>query len=142
MYESAFDVEWTELSREDAMFRAYALGVDAALGNDHPQEIERLAAETSRPLVEIAYDEGKSVAEDRLRSDEDSAAQESSENSDREWTLWDDLVETRREDPDAFEMVRVPERRSDLPGALSRPDLLEPADRDVDAIRLPKFLFE
>lgn len=142
MYESSFDVGWTTLSREEAMFRAYALGVDAALDNDHPDEVDRLAKETSRALVEIAYDEGKSVAEDRLRSGEDVSTSESDGRSDRAWQLWEDLVETRRDDPAAFEMVRVPEHRTDLPGALSRPGLLETPDRNVDAILLPKFLFE
>lgn len=142
MYETSFDDEWTTLSREAAMFRAYALGVDAALGNEHPAEVDRLARETSRPLVEIAYDEGKSVAEERLAAGENGSSPESTDPTDREWKLWEDLVETRRDDPDAFELIRVPDHRTDLPGALSRPGFLDPTDRDVESIRLPKFLFE
>lgn len=142
MYETAFDVDWTALSREDAMFRAYALGVDAALGNDHPEEVERLARETSRPLVQLAYDEGKSVAEEELRSGDEVTGPEAYRGPDGAWRLWEDLVEARRDDPESLELVRVPTSRTDLPGALSRPDFLDPHGRDVDAIRLPRFLLK
>ncbi|MGM0399528.1 MAG: hypothetical protein ACQEQY_11150 [Halobacteriota archaeon] len=142
MYETAFDVEWASLSREDAMFRAYALGVDAALGNDHPREVERLARETSRPLVQLAYDEGKSVAEEELRTGDEVAGPEAYEGTDGGWWLWKELVERRRENPESLELVRVPTSRTDRPDALSRPAFLDPHDRDVDAIRLPRFLLE
>lgn len=141
MYERAFDQDWDELSREDAMLRAYALGVDAALGTDHPEAVERLARETSRPLVQLAYDEGKSVAEEALRtgSGSDRAAYR---GSDGKWRLWEELVESRRTDPAALELVSVRTTRTDLPSALSRPEFLDPHHRDVDAIRLPRFLLE
>ncbi|MFW6265156.1 MAG: hypothetical protein ACOC2A_00085 [Halanaeroarchaeum sp.] len=142
MYETAFDVDWVTLSREDAMLRAYALGVDAALGNDHPEEVDRLSRETSRPLVQLAYDEGKSVAEEELRAGNESGEPDAYRGGGGQRQLWKELVERRRADPESFELVRVPTSRTDRPGALSRPDFLEPDDRNVDAIELPRFLLE
>lgn len=141
MYEDSFDRDWTELAREDAMFRAYALGVDAALGTDHPEEVERLARETSRPLVQLAYDEGKSTAEEHLQGTTGGSEAEFS-GSGGAVRLWEELVESRREDAAAFELVRVQQRQTDLPSALSRPGMLDRDDRDVEAIRLPRFLLE
>ncbi|AKH96643.1 hypothetical protein [Halanaeroarchaeum sulfurireducens] len=141
MYGEAFDDDWTSLDREEAMFRAYALGVDAALGNDHPERVNRLAREASRALVQLAYDEGKSVAEDELRSgDGEAEAADRDGASARE--IWEELVEERRNDPKAQQLVRVSESRNDVPAALSRPEFLDLHSRDADALRLPRFLLE
>lgn len=143
MYESAFDPDWTSLTREVAMFRAYAIGVDAAFGNRHEDELDRLMRETSRPLVQLAYDEGKSRAEDAIgeyRSEGGSRAGFTPSAFDDE--IWDRLVEARREDPANFELVRVSRSRTDLPGALDRPSLLERQSRDVSAIEVPRFLLQ
>ena len=142
MYDESFDTEWTALARDEAMFRAYAIGVDAALGIDHPEEVERLARETSRPLVQLAYDEGKSVAEDRLQAGSEGADRDEYRGPDGALQLWDDLVEARRGDSEAFEMVRVNSRQTDVPSALSRPEMLDRPNDDVEAVRLPKFLLE
>lgn len=141
MYDETFDRGWSELAREDAMFRAYALGVDAALGTDHPEEVERLARETSRPLVQLAYDEGKSTAEEHLQGSA-GGSEAGFDGPGGASRLWEELVESRREDAAAFELVRVQRRQTDLPSALSRPGMLDRGDRDVEAIRLPRFLLE
>lgn len=143
MYESAFDRDWTSLTREAAMFRAYAIGVDAAFGNRHEDELDRLMRETSRPLVQLAYDEGKSRAEDAIgerRSGADTRGRFSP--SEFDYDIWERLVEARREDPANFELVRVPRSQTDLPGALDRPSLLERQSRDVSAVELPRFLLQ
>ena len=141
MYGESFDDEWTSLEREQAMFRAYALGVDAALGNDHPERTNRLARETSRPLVQLAYDEGKSAAEDALRSGDDET-----EAAVRDGTIareiWEELVEERRNDPEATELVSISESRTDRPSALSRPEFLDSHTRNADQFQLPRFLLE
>jgi hypothetical protein len=142
MYDESFDTDWTALARDEAMFRAYAIGVDAALGIDHPEEVERLARETSRPLVQLAYDEGKSVAEERLQADGGGDDRDEYRGPDGTHRLWNDLVEARRDDSEAFEMVRVSRRQTDRPGALSRPELLDRPNDGVEAVRLPKFLLE
>ncbi|MFB6082262.1 MAG: hypothetical protein ABEJ67_05515 [Halanaeroarchaeum sp.] len=140
MYRSAFDTEWSGLDREEAMFRAYALGVDAALGTDHPEEVERLMRETSRPLVQLAFDEGKSRAEEAVRESERSPTDEVFRPSERDWEIWEELVVERKDDPSSFETVRVRPSRIDRPRALDRPSLLDRTDRDVTAVELPRFL--
>ncbi|MFB6070330.1 MAG: hypothetical protein ABEJ76_04840 [Halanaeroarchaeum sp.] len=142
MYHSTFDTEWESLDREEAMFRAFALGVDAALGTENPEEVERLRRETSRALVQLAYDEGKSRAEAAVREADGSPESSVFRPTERDWDIWRDLVETRRGDPESLEMVRVSRSRTDLPAALDRPSLLDRHPRDVDAIRLPRFLLE
>lgn len=143
MYESAFDTDWETVSREEAMFRAFALGVDAALGTDHPDELARLVHATNRTLVQFAYDEGTSRAEDAVRGAGDAIAEDDPfRPTPQDWAIWNRLVEAKRDEPAAFEMVRVAPSRTDLPGALGRPGFLDRADRDVEAIRLPRFLLE
>ncbi|MFB6134048.1 MAG: hypothetical protein ABEJ55_03585 [Halanaeroarchaeum sp.] len=137
MWESAFDADWESLSREEALFRAYALGVDAALGADHPAVVERLSREASRPLVQLAYDEGRSVGAEELPAARVDANDDSRPPS---AIVWDRLVEEKRDDEAAFELVRVTDSRIDLPGALSAPGFLDGPSSDVDAIRLPRFL--
>ncbi|MFB6094354.1 MAG: hypothetical protein ABEJ77_05380 [Halanaeroarchaeum sp.] len=141
MYEETFDREWRSLAREEAMFRAYALGVDAALGEEHPEEVDRLARETSRPLVQLAYDEGRSAAEERLGAG-DSPPDDATEGATRERRLWRDLVEDRRDEAGALDLVPVAGNRLDPPGALSRPGALDPPDDEVGSIRLPRFLLD
>jgi len=142
MYEAVFETDWESLTRENAMFRAYALGVDAALGNDHPEELTRLVRETSRTLVQLAYDEGKSMAAEEIRNSDYDPAQEIFRPTENDWSIWDDLIEARRSDPESFELVDVPRSATDLPAALSRPAFLDRNDKPVESIRLPKFLFE
>lgn len=141
MYDEYFD-DWESLSREDAMLRAYGLGVDAVLGNAHPGEVDRLKREASRPLVELAFDEGKSAAEEKIQGSGPAGIVDDFEAGDRDWSLWEDLVESRRDDPESMELVRVPSRQTDVPDALSRPGLLDANYRDVEAVELPRFLLE
>lgn len=137
MYEEAFEADWQSLSREEALFRAYALGVDAALGTDHPGIVEQLARESSRPLVQMAYDEGRSIGADELRSARLEAGDDPRPPS---AIVWERLVEEQRDDESAFELVRVTDSRLDLPGALSAPGFLDRPGDEVDAIQLPRFL--
>lgn len=98
------------------MFRAYTLGVDAAFGNEHPEELQRLHREYHRGLIQIAFDEGKSGASDVFDSRGYTPEEDpyEFEPSDYDWELWDQLVTEHREDEDAFELVRV-ERSHDFP---------------------------
>lgn len=124
------------------MFRAYALGVDAAFGNEHPDELQRLYREFHRGLIQIAFDEGKSRASDVFDAQGYTPEEDpyEFEPSDDDWELWDQLVTERREDEDAFELVRVERSHDSLPAALDRPELLGRRNDTVDSIRLPRFL--
>lgn len=143
MYEEHFDRDWESLTQEEAMFRAYALGVDAAFGNEHPEERRRLNREFHRGLIQIAFDEGKSRATDAFDDrgyDPEAAGGFEFEPSEYDWDLWEELVTDRREEEGAFDRVRVERSRDSLPAALDRPDFLDrPSDR-TESIYLPRFL--
>ena len=138
MYDRHFESDWESLSQEAAMFRAYALGVDAALGNEPGGEFRALERAHHRALIQIAFDEGKSDAEAALQ---DSLVQSTGEEAaDRERQVWDRLVAETETEPAAMESVSVPRSRVDLPSNLSLPDLLGRPQNDPDRIELPRFL--
>ncbi len=101
MYEHTYDTDWRELSRREAIDRAFALGVAAGCGSPRPAELDRILEEIrgayDRSFVELAYDEGRTKA---LEAPE-SAAED----------VWNRLVD----ESGAPRAVPVPEA---LPGAL------------------------
>jgi len=109
VYESTFSAEWSELPRDEAVRRAYALGVAAACGHDNREEYEAIKAAADstydRSLIELSFDQGKSQA-----------LQLQSSGSDDEH-IWDQLVESST--------VQLPERDGGLPDALAPADLLD-----------------
>lgn len=135
MYEDTFGTDWTSIDdREEAVRRAFALGVAARLGERHPGELDRINAEVDtsydRSFVELAYHEGRNKAGDHEAVDEHQHEQ-----------VWEDLVENSQ----AY--------RPDLPGgedddeeAGGPPDLLERVEPDSrvddsrEAVQRPKFL--
>ena len=143
MYEDSFSTDWDgdEMDREEAIWRAYALGVAAALGEQHPEEYRQIVAATGRSLVEMAYDEGKSSAADldsRLASG--TAEEDVSEFPSRERAVWSKLISYREEGGDGVATSGGGRDRDDLPEFLYRidPDAL---DRDdLSRLRLPEFL--
>lgn len=137
MYDRHFETGWSSLSQEAAMFRAYALGVDAALGNDHEAELLALERAHHRGLIQIGFDEGFADAESALR---EMRAEGTAAPDDREKHVWDRLVAETETEEGALEPVSVPRSRVDLPTSLSLPDLLERPQNDPDRIELPRFL--
>ena len=131
MYEETFGTDWSSLARDEAIRRAFALGVAASLGHPDPEEYDRVAAEIDssydQSLVELAYSRGRNRGQHE-RSDADSPE-----------AVWSTLVETDDVvDPD------VPERdhygpASNPPKALSNRG---PAGERTGAIDLPAFLRE
>ncbi|MFB6110848.1 MAG: hypothetical protein ABEJ60_08275 [Halodesulfurarchaeum sp.] len=143
MYDRHFEGDWEELDQETAMFRAFALGVDSALGVEHPDEYERLQRAHHRGLIQIAFEEGQSRAREHIadRGLDAGTSGTEFEPGDPEWAVWEELVVEREADPDAFESVSVSRSQLDLPAALSRPSFLEgPTDR-TEQLTLPRFLF-
>jgi hypothetical protein len=142
MYDREFDSAWDDLSQEAAMFRAYALGVDAALGIEHPEELNALMQAHHRGLVQIAFDEGRTDAESALedRTATGGGTGTEFEPGDREYAVWDRLVLDRAEDPSAVDAVEVPASRLDLPSALDLPDLLDRPKTEPELVRIPRFL--
>ncbi|MBS3761460.1 MAG: hypothetical protein KGY43_08340, partial [Halodesulfurarchaeum sp.] len=132
-----------KMTQEAAMFRAFALGVDAALGQTHEGELEALQREHHRGLVQIAFDEGQTRARETLRERGGSTGSPNGsgfEPGDPEWDVWEDLIVETESDTEAFEAVDVPRSRLDLPDALDKPGFLDRPGASDDRITLPRFI--
>lgn len=143
MYEDSFSTDWDgdDLDREEAVWRAYALGVAAALGDRHPGEYRELVAAAGRSLVEMAYDEGKTSAADldsRLASGD--ADVDDHEFPSRERAVWSKLVSHRGTAGGDVESGDDSRDRVDLPEFLHRIDLDSTDGDDLSRLRFPDFL--
>ncbi|MFC6716171.1 hypothetical protein ACFQGT_08325 [Natrialbaceae archaeon GCM10025810] len=129
MYEDTYGTDWEEIDdREEAVERAYALGVAAQLGERYPDELERLvdAVPTTydRSFVELAYQKGRDEARARAA------------DVDTDEELWEELVEPEPiDDPETYDV-----------GHAEFPDSLEGFDVDTlppdttEALKRPTFM--
>jgi hypothetical protein len=144
MYDESFSRDWDgdDLDREEAVWRAYALGVAAALGEQNREEYRELVTAVGRPLVEMAYDEGKTSAanlDSRLAAGESDL--DPAEFPSREDAVWSKLISYREESgDDSFADGGDGSERLDLPDLLGRVDLDSLDREDLDRLRLPEFL--
>jgi hypothetical protein len=133
LYERAFEASWAALDKNSATERAYALGVAAATGEFHREELEAIRAEMDtsykKSLVDLAYEEGKNEVTEYLDRHDGADDQ----------AVWATLVEgeTTVVDPDD-----VPDDgRLGLPHAVDRIEALEKPDLSrTDAVDRPDFL--
>lgn len=144
MYDEYFSRDWEsgELDRDEAIERAFALGVAAECGEEHEAEYRRLVAVAGRALVQMAFDDGRSRAKDRryeLRREE-SGDGESVEFPDRDAEIWSSLIEYETGRESALERHTRPIKRLDVPGLLRRFDLSSTRPDDLGRLRLPEFL--
>lgn len=144
-YERHFSTDWDSLSRDEAMVRAYALGVAEALGDEYPEEYERLLAADKRALIEMAYNEGRRKAL-HLESEIEAESSEPDGPEEREHRVWNRLLAYH--EPDADEAVEPaepassrPRSRIDVPATLERMDLLDQPGDDLERLGLPDFLY-
>jgi hypothetical protein len=132
-YERAYGKDWDALDKDEAIDRAYALGVAASLGEYHPDELDRLRAEMdtsyTTSVVELAFDEGKNEAR---------AVDVPADGDDGD-PIWAELVEG--------ETVTVAEDevptggRDGLPDAIDKIDALDrPTPSKNEAVEKPDFL--
>jgi len=130
-YETAFESDWTHLDREEAVERAYALGVGEAMGEFAREEFERVRAEMDsayqKSLVDLAFEEGKTEGKEvRVAADDEEEP-------------WRTLVEgeTVTVDPED-----VPTGgRNALPEALDGVEALDrPTPNENEAVDKPDFL--
>lgn len=126
MYDRTFGTDWAEadLSREEALDRAFALGVAAGCGRERPEELDRILeafpGAYERSMIELAFDEGRTKA-----------LEVPAEEPDAVWTELVDGVGTPRTHP-------LP---SALPGALSELMLTRsPRTGPPSSLDLPEFL--
>jgi hypothetical protein len=106
MYESSFSLDWEHLSRDEAVKRAFALGVAAACGVANREEYDRVKATADtaydRSLVELSFDQGRTQALQLESSGTESDA------------IWDQIVVSSTDDQ--------------ADGNSSAPDILGPAE--------------
>ncbi|MFB6183939.1 MAG: hypothetical protein ABEI96_05235 [Haloarculaceae archaeon] len=131
-YERVYGTDWDELDGDEAVERAYALGVAESMGEYDREELQRLAAEVDsayrRSLVELAFEEGRKEAKEFDRSSD--APSE---------TAWHSLIEG--------ETVTISEDdvptggRDGLPETLDSVDALDrPNPGENEAVDRPDFL--
>ena len=135
MYAAELGTDWTDLSRDEVLHRAYALGVAAAMGERHPDEYDRLRAtvDTSyeRSMVELAYREGRQEANEFRQTASDADAT----------TMWRTLVDGESTPLETVVDRRRPPSRFDLPPSLARTTLLDrPRADGRDRLSIPDFL--
>lgn len=143
-YERHFSTDWDSLSRDEAMVRAYALGVAEALGDEYPEEYERLLAEDKRALIEMAFNEGRRKAL-HLESEIEAENEGADDPEEREYRVWDKLLAYHEPDADdeAEPDSTGSNRRSriDLPATLELMDALDLPRDDLERLGLPDFLY-
>jgi hypothetical protein len=128
-YEQSYSTDWDALSVDEAVTRAYALGVAASLDEYETDELEAIRGETEsayeRSVVDLAFEEGKNEGREQdLKGHEDEE-------------VWRSLV-----DGDAGRTEADSETDSTtLPEAVDRIEALEqPTPGENSAIELPPFL--
>jgi hypothetical protein len=130
-YEQTYGTNWGTLTVDQAMTRAYALGVAASLGEYHPDELEAIRNEMGsayeRSVVDLAFEEGKN--EGREHDGESNGGERT----------WNELVE---DEPVTIEPEEIPTGgRTGLPEAVDRMEALErPTPDKNEAVDLPSFL--
>ena len=127
MYEETYSTDWTSLSREQSIKRAFALGVATGCGYPNPTEYDRLvgAVETAydRSIVELAFQEGVSKGKDKYNNGMTSKQ------------VWETLVEHSAETPHKVNAVE-----HYLPGALGRAALFTKQRGPPELLDRPSFL--
>lgn len=130
MYNAQYGTDWDTLDLEEAIERAYALGVLAGLDKGQPEEYGRVRAAVGGPgseLVQLAYDEGKTAAAETPVPEEKST--------------WEQLVEesgkTELEEPDAEDAETAEEPASAPPSSLSA---IKARESEPTLFHLPDFL--
>lgn len=130
-YERAYGTDWDTLDRDEAVERAYALGVAAALGEYHPDELDAIREEVdttyAKSVIELAFDEGKTEAT------------ELKERADGSEPVWGELVEGETVTVESDGMPTG--GRDGLPEAIDKMEALERPDQDsTEPVERPDFL--
>lgn len=141
IYEKYFSTEWTDLDRDEAMVRAYALGVAAAFDEKHPEEYERLVDQEKRAFIEMAYNEGRRKALN-LEAKVEAQRDDDDADTDTKYAVLDQMLvfqgASQETEPGAADHVQ---RTLNVPETLERAGLLDlPASDQLERLRLPDFL--
>lgn len=132
-YNRTYGTDWETLDVDEAVDRAYALGVAASLGESHPDELEAVHDEMEsaydRSVVELAFDEGKTEGRE---TDADAG-----ESGDKQ--VWTELVTGASAPTDSGDVPAGD--RTGLLAAIDRIDALDRTDIDsTEIVDRPSFL--
>lgn len=142
IYEEQFSTEWESLNRDEAMVRAFVLGIDAARGEDTEDELDRLRAEDTPAFVEMAYNAGRRKC---LDSEEETASEtdrpdDPGEVPTAETTeIVSELLVSQRDAPEEGQSSDT-ESNVDVPAMLDRFEFLDTRPDDQQRLGLPDFL--
>ncbi|SDG00266.1 hypothetical protein [Halorientalis regularis] len=136
LYENRFDTDWDHLDRDEAMERAFALGVAASLGQRNEEEYEAvhqaMGTNYDASIVELAYKEGKQKGTKRKRAVDNATDLED---------IWAAVISAELDDDEPAEDDDTTSRATDLPSAVSDlPEMTEQPDRDPEQTEFPEFL--
>ncbi len=143
LYEDRFDTDWDHLGRDEAMERAFALGVAASLGERNEDEYEAvhraMGTNYDASIVELAYKQGKQKATKRKRA---------VDNATDAAKIWETVVSAELDDDldddpddDLDDDDDTTSRATDIPSAVSDPpEMTEQPDRDPEQTEFPDFL--
>jgi hypothetical protein len=138
LYEDRFDTDWDALGRDEAMERAFALGVAAALGERNEDEFEAIhdtmGSNYDASIVELAYKEGKNKATKRNRRVDNDAADVF------EFVVNEELEDAEQPDRDTDADGGPASRATDLPPAVDGTEATERPDMDPEQTDYPDFL--
>jgi hypothetical protein len=132
-YERTYGTDWDSIDKDEAIDRAYALGVLASVGEYHREELKRVRSEMdttyTKRVVDLAFDEGRNEARNL-----DVTTENRTQN-----IVWSELIEGETVTVDED---RVPTGgRDGLPSAIDRIEALERPEPDKnEAIERPEFL--
>jgi|AntDeeMinimDraft_5_1070356.scaffolds.fasta_scaffold51209_2 hypothetical protein len=131
MYKETYGTDWESLDRDEAMSRAFAIGVAASLGHDYAEEYDRIVqsmdSSYNRSIVELAFEEGKNKAKKKQYE------------SDDEGDVWSELVEGETVTVEKDEVPTGGQNK--LPPALDKTKLLDRPNTDSrDRVKKPDFL--
>ncbi|PSP70233.1 hypothetical protein BRC79_02620 [Halobacteriales archaeon QH_8_67_27] len=132
LYDQQYDTSWSELGRDEATERAYALGVAERLGEYNREEFEAIHDEMDtaygKSMVELAFSEGKTEAKEAAPTGDADDEQ-----------IWDELVEGEAVAID--EDDRPTGGRDGIPEAVDKFEGLDkPNPDEIDATDRPDFL--
>lgn len=135
LYTDRFSTDWNALGREEAVERAFALGVAASLGERHEEELEAVRATMDTnygaSLVDLAYEEGKRTATEREREAGPDA-------DDRD--VWEAVIDAELGDGPPTENEDDVDRPTDLPSVVADLEVTDFPDREPEQTDLPGFL--
>jgi len=138
LYEDRFDTDWDTLDRDEAMERAFALGVAAALGERNEAEFEAIhdtmGSNYDASIVELAYQEGKNKATKHQRRVDDDDADVF------EFVVNEELDDAEQPDRDDDTDDEPAERATDLPSAIDETEATDRPDLDPEQTDYPDFL--